>query len=203
MKNSETGEFELVLGNKQLLSGFFIVVILFGVFFTMGYIVGRNSSPSPRMAGVADSVAAAPLPSPVSAVPQQTAAAAPAAVADPAKPAEPPPQTRQAHPLRNLSPPRPRRKREPAKTALAEPAPAAPAKTINEPAPGDTYLQVMAVKRPEAEVVAQNAARQRLQDACSGPVQTSWCACWWAPSPTPRRWARPRRAWRMQASIPS
>ena len=61
MKNSETGEFELVLGNKQLLSGFFIVVILFGVFFTMGYIVGRNSSPSPQMAGGAESVAAAPL----------------------------------------------------------------------------------------------------------------------------------------------
>ena len=38
-------EFELVLGNKQLLSVFFIVVILLGIFFTMGYVVGRNSSP--------------------------------------------------------------------------------------------------------------------------------------------------------------
>ena len=50
MKNNESGEFELVLGNRQLLSGFFIIVILFGVFFTMGYIVGRNSRPSPRLA---------------------------------------------------------------------------------------------------------------------------------------------------------
>ena len=47
MKNNETGEFELVLGNRQLLSGFFIVVILFAVFFVMGYIVGRNSTPVP------------------------------------------------------------------------------------------------------------------------------------------------------------
>ena len=30
MRNNETGEFELVLGNRQLLSGFFIVVLLFG-----------------------------------------------------------------------------------------------------------------------------------------------------------------------------
>ena len=43
MAKNEVGEFELVLGNKQLLSVFFIVVILLGVFFTMGYIVGRNS----------------------------------------------------------------------------------------------------------------------------------------------------------------
>ena len=43
-KNDE-GEFELVLGNRQLISVFLIVVILLGVFFSMGYIVGRNSSP--------------------------------------------------------------------------------------------------------------------------------------------------------------
>src|SRR5438552_2703778 len=42
---NEDGEFELVLANRQLLSVFFIVVILLGVFFTMGYIVGRGSSP--------------------------------------------------------------------------------------------------------------------------------------------------------------
>ena len=45
MPKNEPGEFELVLGNKQLLSVFFIVVILLAVFFTMGYIVGRNSAP--------------------------------------------------------------------------------------------------------------------------------------------------------------
>src|SRR5579875_405643 len=49
MKNNETGEFELVLGNRQLLSGFFVVALLFGVAFAMGYIVGRNSAPSPKL----------------------------------------------------------------------------------------------------------------------------------------------------------
>ena len=38
------GEHELVLGNKQLLSAFFVVVILLGVFFTMGYFVGKNTA---------------------------------------------------------------------------------------------------------------------------------------------------------------
>ena len=45
MPKNEDGEFELILGNRQLLSVFFIVVVLFGVFFTMGYIVGRNNPP--------------------------------------------------------------------------------------------------------------------------------------------------------------
>src|SRR5215471_9985659 len=45
MPKNEDGEFELILGNRQLLSVFFIVVALLSVFFTMGYIVGRNSAP--------------------------------------------------------------------------------------------------------------------------------------------------------------
>src|ERR671930_175914 len=49
MARSEDGEFELILGNKQLLSVFFIVVVLLGVFFTMGYIVGKNSLPQEAM----------------------------------------------------------------------------------------------------------------------------------------------------------
>src|SRR5229473_2108340 len=53
------GEYELVLGNRQLLSAFFIVVILFGVFFTMGYIVGRNSSPASRASASANTEAGA------------------------------------------------------------------------------------------------------------------------------------------------
>src|ERR1051325_2378000 len=50
MATNEEGEFELILGNKQLLSVFFIVVVLLGVFFTMGYIVGKNS-PGMEIAG--------------------------------------------------------------------------------------------------------------------------------------------------------
>jgi cell division septation protein DedD len=38
------GEKELVLGSKQLLSLFFVVVALFGVFFALGYMIGHNST---------------------------------------------------------------------------------------------------------------------------------------------------------------
>src|ERR1700744_1611647 len=61
MAKNEDGEFELILGNRQLLSVFFIVVILLGVFFTMGYIVGHNSGPSP-VADVAAAKRAKPTP---------------------------------------------------------------------------------------------------------------------------------------------
>ena len=37
MRNNETGEFEVVVGNKQLLSGFFVVVVLFALAFVMGH----------------------------------------------------------------------------------------------------------------------------------------------------------------------
>ncbi len=60
MKNSETGEYELVIGNKQVLSAFFIVALLCGVFFVLGYVVGANL---PR-GGKTQTEAAAPLAGP-------------------------------------------------------------------------------------------------------------------------------------------
>lgn len=50
MRNNETGEFELVVGNKQLLSGFFVVVLLFAVAFAMGYVVGQNTQRPAKLA---------------------------------------------------------------------------------------------------------------------------------------------------------
>src|SRR5437763_15004463 len=52
MRNNESGEFELVVGNRQLLSGFFIIVVLFGAAFAMGYVVGHNSSRPAGASGV-------------------------------------------------------------------------------------------------------------------------------------------------------
>src|SRR5262245_21821127 len=48
MRNNETGEFELVVGNRQLLSAFIIVVLLFAVSFAMGYVVGQTTQKSVR-----------------------------------------------------------------------------------------------------------------------------------------------------------
>ena len=91
MSKNEVGEFELVLGNRQLLSVFFIVVTLLGVFFFMGYIVGRNSAPpsleaSMRKSGDKGTIIDSPNAQPTSQVP---AASEPAVT----KPEPPAPET--------------------------------------------------------------------------------------------------------------
>ena len=145
MRNSETGEFELVVGNRQLLSGFFIVVLLFAVAFAMGYVVGQNS---PRSAKALAETASAPPPvslTPSDSRPQASlptpATEPPAAGTSPATDAEgttPPQPTTQ-----------PAREGEPAAAASPPPIPVAP-----EAAPG-SYWQVMAVPQADAEVVAR------------------------------------------------
>jgi cell division septation protein DedD len=146
MKNNETGEFELVLGNKQLLSGFFIVVILFAVFFVMGYIVGRNSTPASQMAanrdqpgGAAAVSGARPQPSSGTVPAPQNPVATETPKDDAPASEQPATQAAQSPPAKTAPPP------------AAEPA--APAAV--EPAPGETYLQVTAVKAEVAETVAK------------------------------------------------
>ncbi len=70
MARNQEGEFELVLGNKQLLSLFFLVVVLFAVFFSLGYMVGKSVAPFPSSAATNVGVSPAagggePAPSPV------------------------------------------------------------------------------------------------------------------------------------------
>lgn len=147
MPKNETGEFELVLGNRQLLSGFAVVAILFGVFFAMGYIVGRNSTPSVRLPGetqqppVAQAEPSRAQNPPPAATPAPDAAANPAAAQPPADAAPQPP----AQPAR-----------PPEAAKPAEKAPEAPAavQTVDNVQPG-TYLQVMAIKKQDADVIAK------------------------------------------------
>jgi len=135
--NKEAGEFEIVLGNRQLLSGFFIVALLFGVAFAMGYIVGRNSMPSQKL---------------------QAETAASAAIA--AQPARPEPAT-PAPPSAAEQPPEPSAE-QPASEAPAQPttqpAKEGPAAAVSEP-PADsdsgTYWQVSAVSESNAEIFAK------------------------------------------------
>jgi len=56
------GEKELVLGNKQLISLFFVVVALCGVFFAMGYMIGRNTSKSATASLASNTPAPAAVP---------------------------------------------------------------------------------------------------------------------------------------------
>ena len=151
MKNNETGEFELVLGNKQLLSGFFIVVILFAVFFVMGYIVGRNSTPATQAATGHDLNSAA-----------ASSAGRPQPASGPVPGAQNPPQTAAELPKDDgganagESQPTVTQPAQPAETKPATPAPAAAAPAAVEPAPGEVYLQVTSVMGQDvADTVAK------------------------------------------------
>jgi cell division septation protein DedD len=43
MPKNEDGQYEMVLENRQVLGIFFVVAVLCGVFFALGYIVGKNT----------------------------------------------------------------------------------------------------------------------------------------------------------------
>src|SRR5215510_6179441 len=107
MKNNETGEFELVMGNRQLLSGFFIVCLLFGVAFAMGYIVGRNSSPSARALAEMQTPAQAPVVSDTRPAASGSALPPAATPAEPQKPADgqPPERSPQTVPEQAMTQP--------------------------------------------------------------------------------------------------
>jgi hypothetical protein len=157
MPKSEEGEFELVLGNRQLLSAFFIVVILFGVFFTMGYIVGRHSFPAP----LSTPAAAAQEPAAPRAVAPADTPASPAGpppgqaevVAAEAKPESPEPATGTRPATAPAEPPRPVERRQ------AEAAPAT--SDLFEPAPG-TYLQIAAPKRGAAAGIVESLKNKAI-----------------------------------------
>src|SRR5438874_1022849 len=134
MKNHETGEFELVVGNRQLLSAFFIVVLLFAVAFAMGYVVGQNSPRPQRMASEGGAAGANPG---RDARPQASAPATP-----PVATANPPAATSPETSTQPTTQPQ----ASPPEAAPAHPAAqAAPAKVIpTEDLPSGSFWQVMA-----------------------------------------------------------
>ena len=154
MKNNETGEFELVLGNRQLLSGFFIVVLLFGVAFAMGYIVGRNSAPSAKLQAetAATSGPQSPnaRPEPASPVPAQP----PAASAD--QPSQPGADLTSATQPPN-APPQPTTQpaQNPTQPTLAPPA-LAELPAAGDSPPGSFWQVIATANRTSAEALLQS-----------------------------------------------
>lgn len=151
MPRTEDGEFELVLGNKQLLSVFFIVVVLLGVFFTLGYVLGRNSSP------IADDTARRE--SPVAAV---TRPPGPSAMGNPAlqpqdQPAQPDAESpATTHPEPQQSQSVPLKQEKPLEVPAITPS-------VTMPQAGATYVQVLAVPKPEAEVLVEVLGKKGLR----------------------------------------
>jgi len=185
LAKTEEGEFELILGNKQLISVFLIVVVLLGVFFSMGYIVGRNSA-----APSAEAARTTSKPAPVETAPAETQQAAPAspseteeAATNPAdsnvtppagttetKPEQPAPKK----PVPTAEVPAPAAKSKPSAVgpkATQAATPAAPAQApIAKPTPASEiahgqYWQVVATARPDAEIVSETLTRKGFHTA--------------------------------------
>jgi len=168
MPRNDDGEFELVLGNRQLLSVFFLVIVLLGVFFAMGYIMGRSGSPaqltelkkpdnSPTERPIVVDVGGSSA--------RPSAAGSPVVPKEEPKP-EPPPRT---EPEKKVEPEK--KKEEPVKLAERKPEPPKPEPKKAEPpptpapaavggAPSGSYLQVAAVKKPEADIVSGIVAKK-------------------------------------------
>jgi len=148
---NDDGEFELILGNRQLMSVFFIVVILLGVFFAMGYIVGRNSSPTgvPEVASRRpDTRPAADTPASTRETPKETATSAPAEA----------PKDADSQPRETAAQQGPATKPAPAPEPAPAPVPVktpARAGTSGEPQSGKTYLQLSAIDHDKAEIMVE------------------------------------------------
>jgi cell division protein FtsN len=167
MRNNDTGEMELVLGNRHLLTAFFVVALLFGVAFAMGYVVGRNSAPSPKLqaetaAGgtVAAIPDARPVPgsSPSGSQPSTPAASETNSGATGAAPAEdqaqPPSEPEPTTQAAKDGPAAGSDASAPGKTAGTSDPAQSDAAAAQEPPPG-TYWQVTAIAPPQAEVFAK------------------------------------------------
>jgi len=150
MSRNEEGEFELVLGNRQLLSGFFIVVVLFGVFFTMGYIVGRHSSPPATTAANAPAEPAPIRDSPPAPAPSERTITD--SKPDTKKSEAPPSETPAPSSTTTRAATAPAEAPKPVETKReARPA----GDGVSEPVPGH-YLQVAAPRRTAADGVVES-----------------------------------------------
>ena len=128
---------EILLGNKQLLSIFFIVVVLLGVAFTIGYTIGKNT---------------------VTVHGPAAAERAPVAQTEPPTP-NPGLVEHDTPQAENPVTPAPSHKTPPATHAAkpyVEPAPQTTpaASETPEPAAAGSYLQVAALKREDADRIA-------------------------------------------------
>jgi len=175
LARNEYGEVELVLGTKQLIGVFLVVVILLGLFASMGYIIGISSSPR----GV-ETTKAAPAKPIVVPKPTDQDGAAPAASEEnkdepassdskPSPAASPLPA-----PTKVVEAPKPKpspvdqsadTKPKPVEKPVAKPAekPAETARLAISDPPAGQYWQVMAAERADAELIAEELSKKGLK----------------------------------------
>jgi cell division septation protein DedD len=146
-------ESEFEASNRQSLSVFFLVVILLGIFFTIGYIVGRNHAPV-----TADAVGA------------RHTETNPVVVALNAPPGRPTPAAVRASAEKAAAEPVQKAKNEPHKTepAIVEPSKSEAPKSeraapeSSSGGPSGIYLQLTATSKLEAEIMVDALRRKRF-----------------------------------------
>ncbi len=169
MARGEEREFELVLGNKQLLSMFFLVVVLLAVFFSLGYMVGKSFGPGQTLAAEPPATSRPDTPADRPAPVLRPPVATPSPEADAAPPGLPLERTEPAAVRETL----PAAETKPARTgpvvATLPPVAGAPAPAV---AIRGLHLQIAAVRvRPDAEALAESLRKKgydvRLNDQAS------------------------------------
>ena len=142
-------EREIVLGNKQLISLFFVVVALCGVVFALGYMMGSNRTKpvTANLDAPATTAASASSPSPAQAVPQDSEPPRETASVDTAAAGPAPTENASTTP----TPVTPA-----AETKPAQDTPAAAESS------GAIWLQVAAQKRPDADNLVKTLREQKF-----------------------------------------
>lgn len=160
MARTDEGEYEFVVGNRHLLSAVFVLMVLFGIFFSLGYFVGRSGDggPAPQQAAV-----------PSGGTVRQPQAPPPAAAPESVGPGEAqvaqPPETASTQPAAET---RAEETKPEPQAPAPEPEPAS-APAAAGPQPGQTFLQVAAVKQSEAKVIVDILKAKGYQ-AMTAPV---------------------------------
>lgn len=165
MSRNTEGEFELVLGNKQLLSLFFLVVVLFAVFFSLGYMVGKSLSPTPTLAAQPPSS------------PSPSSTAAPSPLLEPSKDGAP---ARSAEPLPAPTETQPATEpvtavsTAPVETAVTKEAPEQ-ASTAAAVVAREMHLQLAAVRvRDDAQVMVENLKKKGYPVLLNADTRDGW-----------------------------
>ncbi len=148
MPERSEGEFEFTLGNKQLFSVLFIVVVLLGLFFAMGFLAGRGTAPesAPKVA---------------------KSEAGPIRVDSGEQPQTPATKQQEQEPEAAPSKPEPAKpepaKPEPVKPAPVASAPAASPGGVTDNPPAGRYLQVAATVLNDAQTLRLQLVERKLR----------------------------------------
>ena len=158
---SETQDTELTLSTGKLLGVFFVLVVICGVFFSLGYAVGKNSAPASGVA-IMDSSQLS------------TVTASGGAKPSAGKAGEPPSQQPCAEGDANCQPPTNAAAQTPAETQPVAPAQNPAPEMTSVPKTGAGFMvQVAAVSKKEDAEALQGALQKKQYPVLVVPNETS------------------------------